>query len=721
MAKYSNYIELSPNYESVVDINSDERNPDMWYDYIVNEDMRLAIEKIYESIQYENKDARRSFWIQGAYGTGKSYAGIVIKHLFEEPRKNIDKFFSSKEILRAHKNKFIAIREKGDFLVVWKSGTSDVSTGIQLMMAIELDIRRTLGRKFGKKAYYGRNSLVDAVKEKINDKSYNWELIFDDAQYGLSEDYPTIDSFRQEIINGDTKACNQAAEICRDKGWALFTTVDTFETWIKDVIEGNNLQNSGIIFIWDEFTDFVRESGSDNVLQRISEYCKQQPLFMFFIVHVDASWVKDMGEETYKRILHRYHELEFHITENAAYDLIGNSILTRKGMDSTWKTIKDKLIKSIEKNLHEFDNLQLLNQREKFLSLCPIHPMSLTLLATVAQNFGASQRTLFRFMKDVSEEEEKVGFRYYIKNFGPDDWPWLTPDFLWDYFFTRESDIKGDTGSETRQCYRHYQENKDLLSIDSIASHVFKAALLLIAVMSTEKTLQLRSHTSQRRVAATKKTLYRCFYGELDESEIDNYLAAFQNNNQLRLAEHRGEVRLELPYSGGDNLFDGRNHLLKKKYTRHEVFKKGGIFSKSIEEKMWDVNRNTFNRMYFAACSSETQSLDLRLSEVNFELDKYSFKLGFLVIVVSEPAKYVPVQVKAKEIAENDSTGRLLVVVLKEALTEDIIDSWIRELTYKELAAEEGKKGSADQRESEAALILGKWAQSATSGQMTAF
>jgi hypothetical protein len=100
MAKYETYIDLSPNYESVVDINSDERNPDMWYEYIVSEDMRQAIEKIYDSIQYENKDARRSFWIQGAYGTGKSYAAIVIKHLFEESPKNIDKFFSTKQIVR---------------------------------------------------------------------------------------------------------------------------------------------------------------------------------------------------------------------------------------------------------------------------------------------------------------------------------------------------------------------------------------------------------------------------------------------------------------------------------------------------------------------------------------------------------------------------------------------------------------------------------------------
>jgi len=722
MAKYSNYIELSPNYESVVDINSDERNPDMWYDYIVNEDMRLAIEKIYDSIQYENKDARRSFWIQGAYGTGKSYAAIVIKHLFEEAPKNIDKFFSSKELLRPYKSKFTAIRDKGDFLVVWKSGTSDVSTGIQFMMAIELDIRRALQKKFGKKAKYGRNSLVDAVKEKVNDKSYNWELIFEDTKYGLSEDYATFDSFKQEIINGNIKACNQAGEIYRDKGWALFSTVDTFEAWIKDIIESNNLLESGIIFIWDEFTDFVRESGSDNVLQRISEYCKQQPFFLFFIVHVDASWVQNLGEETYKRILHRYHELEFHVTESAAYDLISNSILTRKGMDSTWKNQKEKLIKKLEKNLIEFDNLQLSNPREKFFSLCPIHPMTLTLLATVAQNFGASQRTLFRFMKDVSEEEENVGFRYYIKNHGPDDWKWLTPDFLWDYFFTRESDIKGDTGSESRQCYRHYQAVKELVSKDDFAFHIFKAALLLIAVMSTEKILSLRSQTSMRRVTATKKTLYRCFYGELEEFEIDKYLTAFQDNNQLRLAEQRdGEIRLELPYSGGSDIFDVRNKQLKKRFTRYEILKKGGDFSKAIEGKMWDVNHNAFNRMYFAACSSENQSLELRLNEINTELNKNSYKLGFLIITVSEPAKYITIQAKAKEIAENDTSGRLLTVVLKEALTEEIIDSWIHELAYKELAAEEGKRGSADSHETEAVMILGKWAQAAVSGQMTAF
>lgn len=30
MAKYNSYIELRPGYESVVDIGSEERNPNLW-------------------------------------------------------------------------------------------------------------------------------------------------------------------------------------------------------------------------------------------------------------------------------------------------------------------------------------------------------------------------------------------------------------------------------------------------------------------------------------------------------------------------------------------------------------------------------------------------------------------------------------------------------------------------------------------------------------------
>lgn len=45
MAKYSKYIELRPGYESVVDLRSEERNPNLWQEYIVHEDMHHGTEQ----------------------------------------------------------------------------------------------------------------------------------------------------------------------------------------------------------------------------------------------------------------------------------------------------------------------------------------------------------------------------------------------------------------------------------------------------------------------------------------------------------------------------------------------------------------------------------------------------------------------------------------------------------------------------------------------------
>lgn len=123
------------------------------------------------------------------------------------------------------------------------------------------------------------------------------------------------------------------------------------------------------------------------------------------------------------------------------------------------------------------------NKKDKFRQLCPLHPMTLSMLAIVAQNFGASQRTLFRFMKDRKESAKNVGFIYYINNFGYDNWRWLTTDFLWDYFFMRESDVK-NFSTEAKSAYQHFVNKKEFIS-DDYHMHVFKAAMLLIAVMSS--------------------------------------------------------------------------------------------------------------------------------------------------------------------------------------------------------------------------------------------
>lgn len=721
MAKYSTYIELSPHYESVVDLDSEKRNPDFWKDYIVHEDMKIAIEKICQSIKYENKDARRSFWIHGAYGTGKTYAAIVLKHLFEDTVTNASSFLS-KPILIPYRNQFVAMREKGEYLVVWKSGCTDIRSGIHLMMEMEMAIRQKLKSKFERNAYYGRKSLIACIQELINDESINWDNIFNDPVYSLIEDYASLSELREYIMDNDLKATETVAKIIMEKGWGLFRSVDQFEDWIKDIIEGNNIQQTGIVFIWDEFTGFLRDCGDDNVLQRLSEYCKQQPFFMFLIVHRDPSWIDALGSETYERILHRYHELEFHISESAAYELIGDSILVRTGMEDQWLDTQRILMRSISDYMVDFDNLDMGNTQERLKRLCPIHPITLSLLTIVAQNFGASQRTLFRFMKDRVEEKQNVGFHYYINNFGPDDWRWLTPDFLWDYFFRRESDVI-DFSTEARRCYQHFVNNKELVESDETAMHVFKTSMLLIAVMATERISQHYSQSYERRIQASLRTLYMCFAGQLDKKDIDHYIGCFEESGLLRLDRRsNGDARLELPYTGGTaNIFDNRLEQIKKKYTRYKLFSKDGEFAKALEAKMWDATRATYKRMSIVVCSSEKNSWKNRLEELQTELNKSPYKIGILVFVTAESKEYSLMQSQLKVITEQDETHRLIVCMVKEPLKADSLNRWHRAITHKELAGEEAKRASADQYEYEAASIVEEWTITAADGQITAF
>ena len=726
MALYSKYVELSANYESVVDLTVDEKYPDLWHNYIVHDDMKKLMKHVCDSLKNEEPDQRRSFWIHGTYGTGKSYASIVLKHLFEDDLGGIERFLSQ-QLLAPFKKKFLDIRKKGDFLVVWKNGVTDVKSGTHLLMEAEMAIRARLKDKFGDNAYYGIGSLVSTAQKATEDTSYNWQSIFESSV--LSDEYSTFEAVTDSLNNGSEgeklRICEQISRIFRDKGWGFLSVVDTFEKWVKDVIAGNNLVESGIILIWDEFTQYLRDVGDDNVLQRLSRLCKEDgaPFFMFLIVHIDPTGIESIGfdEGKYKKILGRYHESEFRITEDAAYDLIGGSIIPKAGMKTPWEDEKKKKVAELADYSHEFDNLSLSGKSiaDRLFSLVPIHPMTLTLLAVVAQNFGASSRTLFRFMKDPEQKSKDIGFIHYIENNEPDEWGWLTPNFLWDYFFTRESDVK-DFPSEAKKVFQHYERTKDKIS-DEYAKHVFKAAMLLIAIMSSSTTSNLYSGRAgkNQKISSNRSALYRCFYGQLSKGQVDDYLTAFDSNDWLRFSpQENGDARLELPYTGATDKFEVRLEKLKKDNSRYMLFKKNGVFSKSIESKMWDSNRATNGRIAVVACCSEKTSIDARIGELKAELDRFEYKIGLFVIVISDAKQYVPMQSTVKELSEDDTTGRIAFCIIKTELTDTQLERWYTAKTHEELSDEDGKVADKNRYTEEALTIVESWSNEAKDGQI---
>lgn len=710
--KYSEYLQINPSFESVVDIAADRRNKELWREYIVGEDMEKLVDCLCQTLGYETPDARRSLWIHGSYGTGKSYAAILVKHLMEEKRDVVDAYLQNSQKLSKFRNRFLNCRKNGDYLVIWKYGCTGIRTGDQLLVEAEFAIREALKEKFGDSADYGSASLQDGVKEQLRNKNINWQNVLNTTTLG--EDYDSVELLIAAVDNGDIKATSDAAEIIRANHWGLINNVQTFKKWIEDIVASNHLDKSGIFFIWDEFTDYLRYGDDQVVMQQISEFCKEQPLFMCYIVHKDSSWVDVMGNATYQQITHRFHEVEFHVSADAAYDLIAGSIYIRNGMSEHWNEDRKDPIRNIKKFLPDISGLDD-KIGEKINEFCPIHPMTIKLLSSVAENFAAAQRTMFRFMKDSSNENQ--GFLGYISQNGPQDQTcWLTPEWLWDYFFTRESDFH-DKETKAPEYIRHYEESRHLVENDENAHRVFKIAMLLMAVMSTTKGIYT-SKKSGNGISATVDCLENCLGGVLSKAQINDYLATFEDSKILLCDEQaNGVKRLQMPFrmQGSDDFYL-RYDQNDKKYTRYQMFAKDGKFSVPFEKMAWDENDATYRRMKIVVCCAEKTSMDKRIKEVIDDLEKNPHKLGLVYVAVKDDAQAISIQHDLETRAQQSGEDRLIITLVRSPFTDDMRKQWLTAITKADMARDSGHTADASRYDIETNTIISRWVSAATSG-----
>lgn len=716
--KYSDYIEISPTFESVVDIDSDTRNKNLWREYIVGDDMENLMEVLCQSlnregVDNEGNDLRRSFWVHGTYGTGKSYAAILVKHLMEDPPSVIDEYLSKNSRLSKYRNRFMKCRNKGgDFLVIWKTGCTGLLNGNAILMEAEKAIREALAAKFGDQADYADASLADAVKAQVHSPLHNWEYILETTSLG--NDYGTVEELQSAIDDGDLKALQRTAEVIRQYNWGLVDSLETFKKWISAVIEHNHLEKSGIFFLWDEFTEYIIHSDDITILQQLSEFSKVEPLYWMFIVHKSQEMIQNLTNDRYQLITHRFHQVEFHVSADAAYDLIAGSITIRTGMTDHWEEARRSVLKNIHSSLPEIAGLddKITNQIKNF---CPMHPMTIKLLSRVAENYAASQRTMFRFMKDQATPD--LGFVGYISKYGPEDQAnWLTPDWLWDYFFTRESDFS-DKETKVPEYIRHFEESRALVESDENAYRVFKTALLLMALMSSTKGLYIRQRTRDG-ISATEDCLDNCLAGVIDKARVHDLLATMQDSKILVLdKDAHGNVRLQLPFSGTtSDEFDAHLNANDKKYSRYQMFSKDGVFAKEFEKRAVDENDAVCKRMKIAVCCAETNSINTRLAEVMKDLEKCPYKLGLLLVSVSSEPQAASIQSTLQKKASDSNEPRLTIALVKKPFSDAKRKDWLTAITKQEMASMSGQTGSANNFQMEAQKILLTWVSEAVSG-----
>lgn len=66
-----------------------------WKTFIANDQFNDVLMKAIRAVRCNDADTHKSLWISGTYGTGKSHAGAVIKHLLCDPVEDIKDYVGS--------------------------------------------------------------------------------------------------------------------------------------------------------------------------------------------------------------------------------------------------------------------------------------------------------------------------------------------------------------------------------------------------------------------------------------------------------------------------------------------------------------------------------------------------------------------------------------------------------------------------------------------------
>lgn len=360
----------------------------------------------------------QGFFLQGAYGTGKSHFLAILNLILED-----------KEI-SGH--------------ILGKSGIYRENTEIG-------KITECLAIPVSLIEHNSNQSLEDIIHYNLNKKLSHLTDVFASIPHNYS---------RQEIM----------------------------ENLIKTILEKNI---RGIVLLIDELSEFLKSKPSGRqfnedirYLQFLGEFSLSNPLWIVASLQERLEETGEISPYIFNKIKDRY-PARLIFTGKHIEELINKGLIIKKtGSTEKLKPLYSKLKK-------HFPSWPV--WEEKFISLYPIHPMTIYLLDNLKFLFSQHRGVADFIHTRVNGDRKRL-----IKGIMDDPWDnIITPDFIFDHFNMRLKETV-----ETRQyidiVYKYYEQEMDMVFPDeNDKSNAFKIIklLILISIMPIKKNFSIREIT----------------------------------------------------------------------------------------------------------------------------------------------------------------------------------------------------------------------------------
>ena len=533
--KYGDIIGIRPNFSDTFDLIAEKENS--WKSFITNARFEENLQRIFKAFDPSpaNRKYRKSVWVQGTYGTGKSHSTSVVKHLLSDDISEIDDFINSianKQLREEIKN----YRTNNKCFPVVLKGRYTINDVQDLMYQIQVETRKALkkaGIEVNVKTDYDTalNLLDNPAFESFWDSLLKNELMpYCQTKEDIKKELNKHDKDILGIIDKKFKSSTNSS-------FGASSVVD----WLYEVkceIANKGIANS-LVIIWDEFTSLLSGSESRSILntvQDIAELSKADDekgfgkgVYILLVTHkymeqTDAYKSKDADEQ--KLALDRFEVCRYEMQPNTTYHIL-SSTLNRKNEKEIEKLIDERITKDfrvkevIDRIVDEGNDSDNRNEiREKIISLYPLHPYTAYLSTFVSRQLGASERSIFNFIND-----DQVGLKKFL-TISVDDKPFLSTDSIWDYYLKINNTDNQKLVSIISKYNMHLE---DVKKKGSRHVKVFKTVLLLNSLNSV---VEIGEESSERNFVVPKlNNILDCYAGIYTQEEVESVLEYLDQSN----------------------------------------------------------------------------------------------------------------------------------------------------------------------------------------------
>ncbi len=485
---YQDYFNIDPKYYAAVTADLIAQGKVSWKGFYPHETFVKLLETTHRVL---SGAAHRSIWVEGAYGTGKSHAALTVKSLLDASDEETEAYFDDFKLSHDLRNKFVALKNGGRIITIHRIGSADIHTDTDLILAVQQSMTAAL-RAHGIENQ-GDASMKDAFLKWLGSNSANRayfdalihgeKYLWDFSGMGVGE----VEERLKTASGADTELLmRKVMKVLKENGqYGLFSDMNDMADWIKSVIEENRL--SGVLFIWDEFSEFIKNHPFGLTgFQTLIEISQSHPFYFMIVVHGATEGAKNdlfQDRATRNKILDRFESpIQIELPDNMAFRLMAQAMKTSNDpiLKAEWAEDKAALNEELVQVRHVILKTQTHTglKEQDLENIVPIHPYAALILKNIATVFSSNQRSMFDFIISNDMTDAK-GFKWFISEYGAMDDPnLLTVDLLWDFFYGKGRAGLQDEVRGVLECYNRLEGDK--LTPDE--RRVFKTVLLLEAI-----------------------------------------------------------------------------------------------------------------------------------------------------------------------------------------------------------------------------------------------